>query len=70
MLWETSNMVSLTKPYATLSLVTVELTPSGWIRYIPGYLAFREVEHLVALTEKLKREKPELWPQVVSRLIL
>jgi len=32
--------------------------------YIAGFLAFREVNHLVPLFEKLKAEKPELYPQV------
>jgi len=33
--------------------------------YIAGFLAFREVPHLVALVERLKNEKPEVMPQVI-----
>ena len=33
--------------------------------YIPGFLAFREAPHLVALLERIKAEKPELFPQVL-----
>jgi deoxyinosine 3'endonuclease (endonuclease V) len=33
--------------------------------YIPFYLAFREVRHLVVLFERIKREKPEIYPQVI-----
>jgi endonuclease V len=33
--------------------------------YIPGFLAFREADFLVALLEKLRATKPELFPQVV-----
>lgn len=32
--------------------------------YIPGFLAFREVPHLMPLFEQLRAEKPQLWPQV------
>lgn len=39
----------------------VELTAP----YIPGFLAFREVGHIVALLEKLKAENPIFLPQVV-----
>ena len=33
--------------------------------YIPGFLAFREVKHLVKLIEKLKKDKTEFLPQVI-----
>ncbi|XP_075252937.1 endonuclease V-like [Convolutriloba macropyga] len=33
--------------------------------YIPGFLAFREVEHCVSVLSKLSKEKPELYPQIV-----
>jgi endonuclease V len=33
--------------------------------YIPFYLAFREVQHLVTLFERVRKEAPELYPQVV-----
>ena len=33
--------------------------------YIPGYLAFREAPHLLALLEKLRAEQPSLVPQVI-----
>lgn len=33
--------------------------------YIPGYLAFREIEHLLKLINELKQIKPELLPQVI-----
>ena len=33
--------------------------------YIPGYLAFREVPHLVAIVEAARRRAPELMPQVI-----
>ena len=32
--------------------------------YIPGFLAFREAPHLLALLDALKAERPELIPQV------
>jgi deoxyribonuclease V len=35
------------------------------VPYIPGYLAFREVQHLVELLQKLKRDRPDLYPQLV-----
>jgi endonuclease V len=52
--------------YPTLSLAyktydIVEMTEE----YIPFYLAFREVKHLVRLFERIKRDVPELYPQVV-----
>lgn len=33
--------------------------------YIPGFLAFREVPHLVPLFEQLRADQPRLWPQMV-----
>lgn len=33
--------------------------------YVPGFLAFREVEHLTKLIDELKRDKPELLPQII-----
>ncbi len=33
--------------------------------YVPGFLAFREADFLVDLLEKLRRNKPELFPQIV-----
>lgn len=32
--------------------------------YIPGFLAFREVPHLVALVEECRETHPEFLPQV------
>lgn len=33
--------------------------------YIPGFLAFREVPHLLQLIEELRTNKPDLVPQVL-----
>jgi deoxyinosine 3'endonuclease (endonuclease V) len=33
--------------------------------YIPGFLAFREVEFLVELLDELKSLQPELMPQLI-----
>lgn len=33
--------------------------------YIPGFLAFREVKHLVNLIEELKKDSPQYIPQVI-----
>ena len=33
--------------------------------YVPGFLAFREVDHLIKLINELKELKPELLPQVI-----
>jgi endonuclease V len=33
--------------------------------YIPGYLAFREVEPLVELLKDLKATQPDIYPQVI-----
>lgn len=33
--------------------------------YIPGFLAFREVDHLLALLERLRASRPELVPDVI-----
>uniref|UniRef100_A0A6B2LFK4 Endonuclease V n=1 Tax=Arcella intermedia TaxID=1963864 RepID=A0A6B2LFK4_9EUKA len=43
------------------SFEMVQLT----LPYIPGFLAFREVNFLVKLLDKLKAEKPEIYPQLV-----
>ena len=32
--------------------------------YVPEYLAFREVEYLIAAISRLKEKKPNLLPQV------
>ncbi|KJE98069.1 endonuclease V family protein, variant 2 [Capsaspora owczarzaki ATCC 30864] len=39
----------------------VELT----LPYIPGFLAFREVNFLVALLDRLRAQQPELLPQLI-----
>lgn len=33
--------------------------------YIPGFLAFREVEFILALIQKLRSERPDIVPQVI-----
>jgi len=33
--------------------------------YVPGFLAFREVEHLAKLIEDLKNNRPDLLPQII-----
>eukprot|EP01083_Nonionella_stella_P221844 792169_1 len=33
--------------------------------YIAGYLAFREVGHLIKLVNKVKKERPDIIPQVI-----
>lgn len=33
--------------------------------YIPGFLAFREVDHLIELIEELKTKRPNLLPDVI-----
>jgi deoxyinosine 3'endonuclease (endonuclease V) len=33
--------------------------------YVPGFLAFREVDHLIKLIDDLKNFKPELLPQLI-----
>lgn len=33
--------------------------------YVPSYLAFREIEHLVEMFEELRTEEPDLLPQVM-----
>ena len=33
--------------------------------YIAGFLAFREVSHLIKLIKKVKKEKPEFMPQLI-----
>ena len=35
------------------------------VPYIPGFLAFKEVPAYLQLFERLKKKKPELWPQVL-----
>jgi deoxyinosine 3'endonuclease (endonuclease V) len=46
---------------AYLCVEKVELT----IPYVPGFLAFRELPHLIPLLEKLKVDRPEVYPQVL-----
>jgi deoxyinosine 3'endonuclease (endonuclease V) len=41
--------------------VMVQLTEE----YIPGYLAFREVPHLLRLLEQLRKQAPALMPQLL-----
>ena len=45
--------------YTDLSDFTID------IPYISGYLAFREKDAIIALFEKLKREHPDIYPQVI-----
>lgn len=45
--------------YEKMEMVELQLP------YISGYLAFREAPHLLALFAKLKKEKPEVFPQVI-----
>lgn len=33
--------------------------------YVPGFLAFREVNHLVSLLSEVKTSNPELYPEVI-----
>eukprot|EP00211_Chloroparvula_japonica_P014002 CAMPEP_0119129996 /NCGR_PEP_ID=MMETSP1310-20130426/7512_1 /TAXON_ID=464262 /ORGANISM="Genus nov. species nov., Strain RCC2339" /LENGTH=241 /DNA_ID=CAMNT_0007120459 /DNA_START=172 /DNA_END=897 /DNA_ORIENTATION=+ len=33
--------------------------------YIPGFLAFREVPHVLPMVEKLRKEKPEVFPDII-----
>lgn len=33
--------------------------------YVPGFLAFREVEHLLKLVKELKKTKPDFMPQII-----
>jgi len=58
-------MLSILKyPELTLAHQTydiVEMTEE----YIPFYLAFREVKHLIRLFDRVKEENPDLFPQVV-----
>eukprot|EP01125_Pyxidicula_operculata_P011706 TRINITY_DN3835_c0_g1_i3.p1 TRINITY_DN3835_c0_g1~~TRINITY_DN3835_c0_g1_i3.p1 ORF type:complete len:236 (-),score=27.73 TRINITY_DN3835_c0_g1_i3:24-731(-) len=52
--------------YPSLEVVYVDNQMiSLTLPYIPSFLAFREVEFLVPLIEKLKTEKPELIPQMI-----
>jgi len=53
------NYPSLTLRHQTYEIV--EMTEE----YIPFYLAFREVKHLLRLFERVKEECPEIMPQVV-----
>ena len=53
------NFPDLTLAYKTYDIV--EMTEP----YIPFFLAFREVGHLVKLFERVKVEKPEMYPQIV-----
>jgi deoxyinosine 3'endonuclease (endonuclease V) len=49
----------LTVAYKTWDIVTMTE------EYVPFYLAFREVRHLVKLFERMKVEALEMFPQVV-----
>ena len=49
----------LTLEYQTYDIV--EMTEE----YIPFYLAFREVKHLIKLFERCKKERGDCFPQVV-----
>jgi deoxyinosine 3'endonuclease (endonuclease V) len=54
----------LNYPSLTMALQTydiVEMTEE----YIPFYLAFREVRHLIRLFERVKQDHPDKFPQVV-----
>jgi endonuclease V len=53
------NYPSLTLAYKTHDIV--EMTEE----YIPYYLAFREVRHLVQLFDRVKQKIPEMYPQIV-----
>ena len=33
--------------------------------YIPGFLAFREIDHFIYILQKLKQDKPDHFPQVI-----
>lgn len=54
-----------------LEFPSLELVHSSykWVTltlpYIPGYLAFREVDPLVELLNDLKATQPEIYPQVI-----
>jgi len=53
------NILILEKVYEDYEIVELD-SP-----YIPGFLAFREIPHLVKLIDKLKKTKPEYTPQVI-----
>lgn len=53
------NFPELTLEYQTYDIV--EMTEE----YIPFYLAFREVKHLVRLFERCKKERGDCFPQIV-----
>jgi endonuclease V len=53
------NFPAMSIAYKTYEIV--EMTEE----YVPFYLAFREVKHLVKLFEQIKVEAPEKFPQVV-----
>jgi len=53
------NFPDLSLAYQTYDIV--DMTEP----YIPYFLAFREVGHLVKLFQRVKLEKPELYPQIV-----
>src|SRR5271170_3687133 len=53
------NFPDLTLAYKTYDIV--EMTEP----YIPFFLAFREVGHLVKLFQRVKVEKAEMYPQIV-----
>jgi deoxyinosine 3'endonuclease (endonuclease V) len=53
------NYPSLTLAHQTHDII--EMTEE----YIPFYLAFREVRHLIRLFERVKRDHTDIFPQVV-----
>lgn len=44
---------------------TAFLTTELRLPYIAGLLAFREVQPLLELLDELKRQKPQIYPQVI-----
>eukprot|EP00039_Didymoeca_costata_P029205 m.23644 g.23644 ORF g.23644 m.23644 type:complete len:267 (+) comp7525_c0_seq2:237-1037(+) len=58
-------MVSVLE-YPSLKVVRTE---SAFVKltapYIPGFLAFREVDHICALLDKIQQNHPEVMPQVI-----
>ncbi len=50
---------SMTSVYQDYQMVTLS------VPYIPGYLAFREVPHIISMFDRLKMKRPGLWPDVV-----
>ncbi|KAG0181639.1 hypothetical protein DFQ28_009529 [Apophysomyces sp. BC1034] len=44
---------------------TAFLETSLYLPYIPGFLAFREVDPLLQLLNKVKQEQPQIYPQAL-----